>query len=94
MFGFSLPKLIFTIVAVLVVWYGFKWFNRMQMSGPKDTDRVRSGGRTKPRAESRSATGVDDGGDTEEMIKCQICETYVSAKSAVNCGRNGCPYPG
>ena len=92
MFGFSLTKLLFTLAAVIVVWNGFKWYNRMQ------ENRAVDGGDAKRRAENKSAPGAEQKagavGDAEEMIKCPVCETYVSSASAVSCGKDGCPYPG
>ncbi len=90
MFGFSLPKLIFTIVAVLAVWHGFKWFARYQEDRFSDRDRVRRRSPTAP----PHARAREPEIESEEMVKCPLCETYVSAKSAVSCGRDGCPYPG
>ncbi len=90
MFGFSLPKLIFTIVAVLAVWHGFKWFTRYQEDRLANRGNVRkSASPSAPRARAPEPEF-----DSEEMIKCPVCETYVSASAAVSCGRNGCPYPG
>jgi uncharacterized protein len=85
MFGFSITKLLFTIAAIIVAWNGFKWYTRMQ-------ENRLAGGAKKPaaRAAARAAPQVD----AEEMVKCAVCETYVSSSSAVSCGKNGCPYPG
>lgn len=92
MFGFSLTKLLFTLAAIVIVWNGFKWYNRMQEK------KLAEGGGEPRRAERRGASPAASGGgasgDAEEMVKCPVCETYVSSSSAVSCGRNGCPYPG
>ncbi len=91
MFGFSIAKLLFTIVAVLAIWQGFKLFTRYQEDRLANRGKVAKGrgaGGEKPSARSG---GPED--DAEEMIKCPVCETYVSAASAVSCGRDGCPYP-
>lgn len=85
MFGFSIAKLLFTIAAIIVAWNGFKWYTRMQ------ENRVTGAGKKPtPRASERTAEQVG----AEEMVKCAVCETYVSSSSAVSCGKNGCPYPG
>ena len=86
MFGFSLTKLLFTIVAVFLVWNGFKWFNRMQEN--RGTSAGGNQGQTKEK------NGVADEPNAEEMTKCVACETYLSSASAVFCGKDGCPYPG
>ncbi len=90
MFGLSLTKILFTIIVVLIVWYGFKWMNRVQ-------DQRREASRIDPKKPSaaagsnRSTAAADE---VEEMVKCAVCGDYVSQKGAVNCGRDGCPYPG
>ncbi len=92
MFGFSIAKLLFTIIAVLAVWHGFKWFTRIQQVRTDNQSRV--GKRGNPAGYAPSARAGDFSTDAEEMIKCTVCDTYVSAGSAVSCGRDGCPYPG
>ena len=91
MFGFSITKLIFTIAAIIVVWNGFKWYNRMQ------ENRVTGAG-GKPARGNQGQTSKSDGpagaANAEEMTKCVACETYLSSASAVFCGKDGCPYPG
>lgn len=92
MFGFSIAKLLFTIAAVVIVWQGFKWFNRLQ-----ETREVQPRGQTTRTQKRASSPGASAGGATveaEEMVKCPVCETYVSSSSAVNCGKDACPYPG
>lgn len=92
MFGFSLTKLLFTAIAIFVVWNGFKWYGRMQ------ENRAVGGGNSPRRAEQKTtAQAPANGGpssEAEEMIKCPVCETYVSSANAVSCGKDGCPYPG
>ncbi|NQV46608.1 MAG: hypothetical protein HQ504_02385 [Rhodospirillaceae bacterium] len=81
MFGFSFFKLLFTIAAVVIVWQGFKMFNRQQeIRAAKPATRVHK----------ETARSVPD---AEDMVKCPVCETYVAQASAVSCGRDGCPYP-
>jgi len=93
MFGFSLPKLVFTIVAVLVVWYGFRWFNRLRDGrGASPRPAARKTGRTKARAGQGGAKATEV--DIEEMVQCDLCKTFVAAKGTRSCGRDGCPYPG
>jgi len=86
MFGFSITKLLFTLVAIIVVWKGFKWYNRLQenRSAPVRGDQGSAG-------QGAEAAGPSD---AEEMVKCAVCETFVSSASAVSCGKDGCPYPG
>ena len=81
MFGFSLTKLVFTIVAVVVVWQGFKWFAR------RSEIEANSGGNNK-KAEKK-----DNKANVEEMVKCDTCGTFA-APGSKSCGRDDCPFPG
>ena len=91
MFGFSITKLLFTIAAIVVVWNGFKWYNRMQKN------RATSAGGKAARSnqgQTSKSDGAAGASNAEEMTKCVACETYLSPASAVSCGKDGCPYPG
>ncbi|MGB0672183.1 MAG: hypothetical protein ACPGNT_11865 [Rhodospirillales bacterium] len=88
MFGFSLTKILFTVLAIAAVWYGFKWFNRMQ-DQRRQTEAV-GASRGKP----SPASGGPAKPSVEDMVKCKACGDYVAAGSARNCGRPDCPYPG
>ncbi len=92
MFGFSLTKLLFTLAAIIVVWNGFKWYNRMQEKKAVDAANPQRRAEQKPASHPTSA-GTSSS-EAEEMVKCAVCETYVSSSSAVSCGKAGCPYPG
>ena len=93
MFGLSLPKLLFTIVVVMAIWHGFKWLARLQEDQLANRERARKGRRATASAGTPNVSSRSDEIDSEDMIKCPICETYVSTTAAVSCGRDGCPYP-
>ncbi len=76
MFGFSLPKLIVLAAIIAVVWYGFKFLGRLE---------------AKRKAELKAGKNQTEGGATQSMVKCPVCETYVAA-GAGSCGRSDCPY--
>lgn len=86
MFGFSIQKLLFTVLVIVIVWYGFKWLARLQ-------DR-----RENKVAERRQRAGrgrrSDTGADVEDLTECVLCGIYVAAPRARSCGREDCPYPG
>ncbi len=85
MLGFSLTKLLFTIVVVFVIWNGFKWYARMQvMNDRNNADRLRRA--TEPGTSPRSKPV------TEKMVKCSVCGAYVTSKGASSCGRDDCPH--
>ncbi len=85
MFGFSLTKLLFTILAVVIVWQGFKLYQRREAArlAEKRRQSVDHGGAARPPAE-----GI------EETRPCPVCGAYVPLRGATPCGRTDCPYPG
>ncbi len=86
MFGFSISKL-FVLAAVLAaVWYGFKFFGRL------DTARKHAAKLTRDAA--RGAAGAEPAAESEDMERCEACDAYVSARDPASCGRADCPYPG
>lgn len=76
MLGFGLGKLLVLVAVVVGVWYGFKLVNRLERERKR---RVR---------EQRK----QDTGSVGKMEKCPVCDTYVVASDAENCGRAECPY--
>ncbi len=88
MFGFSLQKLIFTIAIIVVVWYGFKLLGRVEKQRNARLKRQKREAKQAPKA-----APIDEP-DTEDMIACPTCGTFVSARGARSCGRDDCPYPG
>ena len=85
MFGFSLPKLIFTVLVVVVVFYGFKAISQLQERREKQVaDRASARGTD---AAAKRSAGVED------MVACATCGTFVPTRSARSCGRGDCPYP-
>jgi uncharacterized protein len=96
MFGFSFQKLLFTVLAIAAVWYAFKWIGRLQEDRQSRAKVNRRSARPADRGARTAAprAGEDEGEDVEEMVKCPVCGDYVAKTAAVNCGRDGCPYPG
>lgn len=88
MFGFSLFKILFTIAIVIVVWNGFKYFNRVQeQRGAKTRVKTKkTGSNTGP-----SASPAQDG--IEDMVQCKACGAYVT-RGAKPCGKDECPFSG
>jgi len=85
MFGFSLPKLVFTILVVVVVFYGFKAISQLQERREK---------RVADRASARGAdAAAKRSASVEDMVACATCGTFVPTRSARSCGRGDCPYP-
>ncbi len=86
MFGFSLQKLLFTILIIAIVWYGFKMLARLQER--RDSEK------TLRRAPSNRGRDKDKPADAEDMVACATCGAFVPARRARSCGRDDCPYPG
>ncbi len=85
MFGFSLPKLIFTVLVVVVVFYGFKAVSQLQERRERQVaNRRKSGG---------SGAAAKPSAAVEDMVACDVCGTFVPSRSARSCGRGDCPYP-
>ncbi len=86
MFGFGVGKLLFTVLVVAAVWYGFRYFTGknsiLARKGDKDGGNVGGGGAGKPQV------------DAEDLSACPVCGTYVRTGDASSCGRGDCPYPG
>ena len=96
MFGFSLPKLLFTAITIALVIYGFRWIGRLQQINEqrlKERKNPRKQGDAAASAQRRTST-VADADDIETMIACKVCGSYVAAGSARSCGSDDCPYPG
>ena len=90
MFGFSLTKVLFTIAAVLVVWYGFKWVARVQAQRRDQAQNIlRSASARTPSGRGKTGSRA-----AEDMVRCRVCGDYVAAGAATACGRADCPYPG
>lgn len=73
-------KIIFTIIVVIVVWQGFKYFSRLQDQREKRAKMADKDTKSPP-------PGVED------MVKCSLCEAYV-ARGSHSCGKDGCPFRG
>ena len=90
MFGFSIQKVLFTAVAIFVVWQGFKWYrNSQELKAAKREELRRNGGAAKPKAAGEQAKA-----GAQEMVKCDVCDTYIASDATRACGRDDCPYPG
>ncbi len=84
MLGLSFSKLVFLIVVIAVVWYGFKWLGHTEARRVNRDD-------TRPRARARTADRAAV--SAEDTVRCSVCDTYVVARDPRSCGRAGCPYP-
>ncbi len=94
MFGFSLQKLIFTALVIVVVIYGFKAVQRLQeRRNAAENNRGGGEGGGRVKAQSAAPASRPEQG-TEDMVACRVCGTFVAASGTRSCGREDCPYPG
>jgi len=91
MFGFSISKVLLTAIAIAVVWYGWKWMNRVQARRRGELD----GSGRAPVGRGRSAQSKRRArrAATEDLVKCAVCESYVPADGGELCDRADCPFP-
>lgn len=97
----SFSKLLLLAVVIGVVWFGWRWFNRVQAIGRERANRrdtasprrrTSTAPGTTPGAAPNASTGPDTAMEVEDMEKCPECGAYVAPRSAVSCGRPACPY--
>ena len=86
MFGFGLQKILLLAVIIGAVWYGFKFFGRLDGSRRKVERAARAAADRV--AEKRAQPAAQD------MERCETCGDFVAVGSAAPCGREACPYPG
>jgi hypothetical protein len=85
MLGIGLGKLFLLVLLILVIWYGFKYVNRVE-------EIRRTLKRAAREAASRSAARRTPTLKAEDMVKCRSCGVYVTVTGATNCGRADCPW--
>jgi hypothetical protein len=87
MFGFSLSKLIFTALAVYLVWWVYRKINMIGEQGDKPKSRVNAAKQAAEDVTQARTQGVED------LSACPACGTYVAAGSNPGCGRppKDCP---
>lgn len=74
---FSLGKIFVLTLIILVIWFGFKYI-----------ERIRKDNNSKLETARRKDTIKDAG----NMIKCPQCTAFVVASGATACGKSICPY--
>jgi uncharacterized protein len=88
MFGFSLAKLLVLAAIVGAVWYGFKYYTRIEAKRAAERLKAERGGR---RTAKRSQ-GKESVEDAETMVQCPVCKVYQPAGDTAPCNRADCPY--
>ena len=83
MLGMSIGKLLLLAAIVTLVWYGFKYANRVQAvrrALEQELRRRQAAAKPPPRL------------DAEDLALCGTCGAYVPARGAAPCGRPDCPW--
>ncbi|ALG70798.1 hypothetical protein VY88_05135 [Azospirillum thiophilum] len=90
----SLSKILLLALVIGVVWFGWRWVNRIQAIGRARSAPRRQDGRRDAAAgpAARDARPHPAAMEAEDMEKCPECGAYVAPRSAVSCGRPSCPY--
>ncbi len=86
----TLPKILFTLAVIIIVWQGYKWLGRMQTRRNAIARETARGSGRGGRATAAAAAPAE----VEDMVECTVCGAFVPARGAVACGRGECPYPG
>jgi uncharacterized protein len=74
-----MSKFVVFVIAVVAVWYGYRWLERQGYVGT---------GAKKPVPSNRRDVMV-----AEETVKCRACGVYLTRADAHACGQAGCPFP-
>jgi uncharacterized protein len=80
MFALSFGKILLLAVVIAGAWFGWRWWRRVQKVSRDEAAEL-------ARARARQMRG-------EDMVRCPVCEVYLSPSTARACGRENCPYPG
>lgn len=84
MLGLSLGKLFLLAVIIVIVWFGFKYAQRVEQVKRMLREEMR-------RRQQASRSGAQALA-AEDLVKCRQCGAYVAARSASACGRPDCPW--
>lgn len=74
MLGFSIPKILLLILIILIVWYGFKIFEKRTAMKKSRTSDIGS--------EDKSSKYRDE--DIQDLEKCPKCNNYFIPGSKCN----------
>ncbi|MFA7429012.1 MAG: hypothetical protein WCZ23_02525 [Rhodospirillaceae bacterium] len=83
MLGFSLTKLLFTAIVVVLVWLVFKHAGRILRGGESGPSRVE---RARRAAEDVTRARAQPQPTTVELVSCPQCGNYIAQGSACSCG--------
>lgn len=87
MLGFSVSKILFTIVMIFAVWWVYRQINRLTGDNRQAEPRVKKANKGSAGSASSKANEVED------LTACPACGAYVAAGLNPGCGRDAkdCP---
>jgi len=91
MFGFSISKVLLTAIAIAIVWYGWKWMNRVQARRRGELDEFGRPPISRGRWSRSRRRERDRRPATEDLVQCTVCGAYVPAGGGGACERSDCP---
>ncbi|HEV8027106.1 MAG TPA: hypothetical protein VGP50_06730 [Stellaceae bacterium] len=84
MLGLGLPKLILLALMIAIIWYGYRYLQRIEAVRRALRDELMR----RQRATARPSQPVE----AEDLVKCATCSAYVPSHHASACGRPDCPW--
>jgi hypothetical protein len=88
---FDFPKLVFLAVVFAGLWWLFRRVGRLAQESARRPQAYR-GERSAPRRAHSGYGPAAKGGETEDLVLCGVCGSYVAA-GAPGCVRPDCPRP-
>ena len=83
MFGLSLGKLILLALIIAIIWYGYRYMQRIEA-----VRRVLREELQRRQSAARPSQPVE----AEDLVKCATCSAYVPSRHPTACGRPDCPW--
>lgn len=88
----SFSKLLLLALVIGAVWFGWRWFQRVDSVRRDQLRRQPAPSAAAPRRDTQPEPATRSAPAAEDMEKCPECGAYVAPRSATSCGRTGCPY--
>jgi len=79
-------KFLLTVAVVALIWFGFRFSQRLAMQRQAPREPADQAAKPKPRF-----TPDADGESVRDLVKCPICNTW-RAPNLGTCGRKECPH--
>lgn len=84
-------KILLTIAVVALIWFGFKYVQRMAEMREAQLRRRPAPPQGGPSFRDEVKASQNSGQGVRDLVKCPACNTF-RASDAGSCGRADCPY--